>query len=1306
MTESQWSFTKIQWDNYIKQSVVSESVKLMQLQAACDDALRQRVFDTGTYSSLTTETEFLKKMKELSVIVVHRSIHLMNLWKMHQESDEPIRAFAARATATADMCNMTVKCTSSGCDTEVCYRDHVVHQIIIHGMRDNDVRVRVLSRNTSGELTTLDKLIDYIAAEEAGVAEASDLLSDSNLVGGIRRRSTYSQQMTLKQKCQNCGESSHGSNSVDERKKACKAWGKRCDRCKKLGHLTSVCKFKARTSAIQEAEVPSGDLGGIAAAFMSLEANANRNQILPTTPMDLPPIISHMKLTGPVTTLPLPHYVHDRVKGWHQTRPRNSPSISARFSLDKQSYSELGLNLPRQKHSAYNPGKSTEKPSICDTGAQLTVVPYSLLENMKIKPETIFQVQTTINGASNVPIMVEGGILIRVTAYNPRTGDAKQSRQLAYVSKHVTVPYLSLSACIDLGMVPATFPEVGSTDYVNKHDPAQVQSITNRNPQECSNTGVPRNSDTPCQCPVRELPPTSDPQLPCAPTADNLPKLKKYILDRFRSSAFNCCEHQPLPLMDGSPPLRLFVDKEATPVAVHTPRQVPLHWQADVQRGLDRDCELGVLEKVPVNDPVTWCHPMVITPKADGSPRRVVDYTELNKHAPRQTHHTETPWAIVSSIPSGKIKSTVDCWHGYHSVPIHPADRHLTTFITPNGRYRYRTTPQGLISAGDGYTHRKADIMEGFENVKNCVDDSLIYDDSIEENFYRVCKFLEQGSRGGCTFNPNKFQFGEREVNFLGFLVTDTGIKPTPEFTQNILSFPIPTSLTDIRSWFGAINQISYSFASAPVMAPFRHLLSSKVPFQWSPELQTAFDASKQEILRQCEQGVRSFDNNLPTALATDWSKTGIGYWLTQKHCSCPGDPLPGCCPTGWQTVYCGSKFCTPAQSRYHPIEGEALATITGLEKCKFFILGLENLILCVDHKPLIAILGQKQDLADIPNPRLMNVKLRSMMYSFKVKHIKGKDHVIPDTFSRRVDSPLNNADKNISNVLPEYSNTLSPPGWVSPPVVALLTNATNQSFDTNEADEAAEIDEYLTGVILASITDINQQFLSPLTSPDHPTALSWSRLEAACLSCDEYKLLHRTIQSGVSDRKEDWDQQIVDYFPHRQSLVTTGPVIMLHDRPVIPKSLRNNVLEHLHAGHASATVMFERAATSLYWPNLRADMINYRAACSTCTKYAPSNPAMPPTEPEQPTYPFQSVYADFFHLSPHNYLVIVDRYSNWLSIFKLPRDDSAEVVKIFRDYITTVGIPCTLTTDGASAPLTLTSLPELSLHTETPLVQ
>ena len=141
MTESQWNYTRSLWDRYIKQTVVPEAIKVMQLQAAFDQALRQRVFDTGTHASLTTEKAFLDKIKELAVIVVHRSIHLRNLWKTVQQSDERVRAFMARVMSTADMCNMVIDCPNQTCGQRVSYRDHVVMQVIIHGLRDNDIRV-------------------------------------------------------------------------------------------------------------------------------------------------------------------------------------------------------------------------------------------------------------------------------------------------------------------------------------------------------------------------------------------------------------------------------------------------------------------------------------------------------------------------------------------------------------------------------------------------------------------------------------------------------------------------------------------------------------------------------------------------------------------------------------------------------------------------------------------------------------------------------------------------------------------------------------------------------------------------------------------------------------------------------------------------------------------------------------------------------------------------------------------------------------------------------------------------------------
>ena len=79
MSEAQWSFTKRQWHNYINQTNVPDAVKLTQLQAACSEPLRQRVFDTGLYSTLSTPDLFLAEMEELAVVKVHKSVHLRNL---------------------------------------------------------------------------------------------------------------------------------------------------------------------------------------------------------------------------------------------------------------------------------------------------------------------------------------------------------------------------------------------------------------------------------------------------------------------------------------------------------------------------------------------------------------------------------------------------------------------------------------------------------------------------------------------------------------------------------------------------------------------------------------------------------------------------------------------------------------------------------------------------------------------------------------------------------------------------------------------------------------------------------------------------------------------------------------------------------------------------------------------------------------------------------------------------------------------------------------------------------------------------
>ena len=180
---------------------------------------------------------------------------------------------------------------------------------------------------------------------------------------------------------------------------------------------------------------------------------------------------------------------------------------------------------------------------------------------------------------------------------------------------------------------------------------------------------------------------------------------------------------------------------------------------------------------------------------------------------------------------------------------------------------------------------------------------------------------------------------------------------------------------------------------------------------------------------------------------------------------------------------------------------------------------------------------------------------------------------------------------------------------------------------------------------------------------------------------CGELKKL---INAGMPDNMEDWPELLRPYFPHRHHLTQADGVIMCGERPLIPTSLRQEVLEHLHAAHQGATKMLGRAREAVFWPGLTSDVTGHRAGCDSCIKRAPSNPAGPPAEPVQPSFPFSHIVADFFEVDTQ-YLAMADRYSNWLSVFRLPKDDSANIIKVLRQYFARWGIPENFTSDGAS---------------------
>ncbi|XP_064103417.1 uncharacterized protein LOC135213367 [Macrobrachium nipponense] len=149
----------------------------------------------------------------------------------------------------------------------------------------------------------------------------------------------------------------------------------------------------------------------------------------------------------------------------------------------------------------------------------------------------------------------------------------------------------------------------------------------------------------------------------------------------------------------------------------------------------------------------------------------------------------------------------------------------------------------GHCVALDVYTKSFDDVIENVARKYKCIDDTLLYDMSVEQVFWYLFDFLEVCEKHGITLNPSKFKFCKREVKFVGYQVGWDTYQPTADRLSAVKDFPMPSelSITDIRAWHGLVNQLAPFMATAPVMAPFGDLLKkpSKKKNYWDDQAAT-----------------------------------------------------------------------------------------------------------------------------------------------------------------------------------------------------------------------------------------------------------------------------------------------------------------------------------------------------------------------------------------------------------------------------------------------------------------------------------
>ena len=380
------------------------------------------------------------------------------------------------------------------------------------------------------------------------------------------------------------------------------------------------------------------------------------------------------------------------------------------------------------------------------------------------------------------------------------------------------------------------------------------------------------------------------------------------------------------------------------------------------------------------------------------------------------------------------------------------------------------------------------------------------------------------------------------------------------------------------------------------------------------------------------------FDLNRETCLRPDWSKTGIGFFLSQKHCNCP-QPDPGCYVDGWKITLAGSRFLRPEETRYAPVEGEALAIAYSLEQTRYFTQGCDQLLVVTDHKPLTKLFGDRT-LDEITNPRLRGLKQQTLLWRFSIMHKPGKDNNFSDATSR-------NPSINDSSVENDFLQKIC---------------TYDKDFDTMEIELASLASEGLFIV-------------------------TWETVKTESQKDPQIRDLINIIASGFPLSKESLPPTLQDFWKYRNDLYVIDEVVLYKNRIVIPQSLRKDVLQSLHSAHQGVSAMNERAKVEIYWPNITNDIQNVRDSCRDCNRIAQTQPKLPPQDPFVPSTPFEAIACDYFFFMGWYYLIAADRLSCWTEISKIRQgtteSGSTGLCTAFRKLFSTFGVPYEVSSDA-----------------------
>lgn len=418
-------------------------------------------------------------------------------------------------------------------------------------------------------------------------------------------------------------------------------------------------------------------------------------------------------------------------------------------------------------------------------------------------------------------------------------------------------------------------------------------------------------------------------------------------------------------------------------------RTIPFSLREKISSEVKRLLELDIIEKVEASE---WVSNLIVVSKPNSNKIRMcVDLRIPNRNIVVNKYPLPKINEVFHEFRDCKYFSQLDMKEGYFQLELHPESRNLTTFICPDGLYRYKRCCFGLASAVGAYQSMLQSVLKDIPGCTNFLDDIIIGGKTKEQHDSRLKTVLDRLKEKNFCINMEKSSFGLTEIDYLAHTIDVRGIRPSQKKVVALLASPNPVSFSEVETLIGGLGFWSRFIPKyTEKIQPVRDVLK-KENFEWTSEAENATRIIKKAI---AVSFLSLYDPDKELYLACDASNIGVGSCLYQLNED-----------NSWRVIEFFSKKFTEAEKKFSVIEKESYAIVLSCEKFRNYLLG-RSFVIETDHSPIkFLFANQGMDRASL---RISRWLLRLLPFVFEIKYKRGVENLVPDFLSR---FPVENHD-------------------------------------------------------------------------------------------------------------------------------------------------------------------------------------------------------------------------------------------------------------------------------------------------------